>query len=209
MTLQVFSAGFGRTGTMSLKLGLQELGFGPCHHMLEVVENGAEQVPMWNAAHDGQADFDAIYKGYRSAVDWPTAAFWRELSEHYPDAKIILSSRSAESWYDSFSQTILAVLMDEDNWPAPAVEWFKMAGRICIDRSLGGKTDKESMIAAFNAHEAEVKAVIPANNLLVHEAKEGWPSLCAFLGVPEPVTPYPRTHSKDEFFVSMQKADDM
>ena len=65
------------------------------------------------------------------------------------------------------------------------------------------------MIAVFNAHEAQVKAVIPAVNLLVHQAKEEWPPLCAFLGVPVPETPYPRTHSKDEFFVSMQKTDDM
>lgn len=209
MTLQVFSAGFGRTGTMSLKLGLEQLGFGPCHHMVEVLDNGAVQVPLWNAAEQGRPDFGAIYKGYKSAVDWPTAAFWREVSEFYPEAKVILSSRSAESWYTSFSQTILATLLDKDNWPEPAREWFEMVCKVAIDGSLGGKTDKDSLIAAFNAQEVAVIAAIPADRLLVHQAKDGWPPLCAFLGVPVPSTPYPRTHSKDEFFESMKKADDM
>merc|ERR1712137_456649 len=93
MTLSVFSAGFGRTGTMSLKLALEQLGFGPCHHMIEVIENGDVQVPLWNAALNGQPDFEAIYAGYGAAVDWPTAAFWQELAAAYPDAKVILSSR--------------------------------------------------------------------------------------------------------------------
>ena len=94
MTLSVFSAGFGRTGTMSLKLALEQLGQGRCHHMIEVIENGAVQVPLWNDALAGNPDFGAIYDGYNSAVDWPSAAFWKELAAAYPDAKIILSTRS-------------------------------------------------------------------------------------------------------------------
>ena len=97
MTLSVISAGFGRTGTMSLKLALEQLGFGPCHHMIEVIENGEAQVPLWNTALAGTPDFGAIYDGYSSAVDWPTAAFWQETAEAYPEAKIILSTRSAET----------------------------------------------------------------------------------------------------------------
>ncbi|AXE66452.1 hypothetical protein BBF93_13920 [Hyphomonas sp. CACIAM 19H1] len=206
MTLSVISAGFGRTGTLSLKLALEEIGFGPCHHMKEVLENGASQVPLWNAAVAGKPDFEAIYKGYKAAVDWPTAAFWRELAAAYPQAKIILSTRSAESWYDSISQTILSTLTAPDNWPPPAVEWFNMVLKV-LHRSLGPTFDKESVIAAFHAHEAAVKAEIPANRLLIHSAKDGWEPLCAFLGAPVPATPYPRTNSKEEFFQLMKGAD--
>ena len=209
MTLSVISAGFGRTGTLSLKLALEELGFGPCHHMKEVLENGASQVPLWHSAADGHPDFNSIYKGYRSAVDWPTAAFWRELATVYPDAKFILSSRTAESWYSSFSETILASLLAKENWPPPAVPWLTMVSKVVIERSLGGRTDKEGVMAAFHAQEAAVKAEIPANRLLVHTAKDGWGPLCAFLGVPVPATPYPRTNSKEEFFELMKGADDM
>jgi hypothetical protein len=208
MTIKVFSAGFGRTGTMSLKLALEELGFAPCHHMKEVIDNGAVQVPLWNAAVAGKPDFDAIYKGYDAAVDWPTAAFWRELAAAYPDAKVILSSRSAESWYDSISQTILSTLSVPEHWPPGAVEWFRMVTKV-IDRSLGTARDKESVIAAFHAQEAAVKAEIPASRLLVHQAKDGWGPLCAYLGVPVPATPYPRTNSKEEFFELMKGAGGM
>ena len=208
MTLSVFSAGFGRTGTMSLKLALEQLGFGPCHHMIEVIGHGDAQVPLWNAALNGEPDFEAIYSGYGAAVDWPTAAFWQELAVAYPDAKVILSSRSSESWYNSISETILATVWDEASWPPPAVEWFRMVSKV-LERSLGTARDKDSILAAFEAHEAAVKAAIPAERLLVHSAKEGWAPLCAFLGVPVPDAPYPRTNSKEEFFEHMKKADDL
>ncbi|MEO1965344.1 sulfotransferase family protein [Hyphomonas sp.] len=208
MTLKAISAGYGRTGTMSLKLALEQLGFGPCHHMIEVIENGEKQVPLWNDALAGKPDFDAIYKGYGSAVDWPSAAFWKELADYYPDAKIILSSRSAESWYDSISETILATVWAPDKWPPQAVEWFKMVSKV-LERSFGGAKTKDELIANFLAHEAEVKAAIPADRLLVHSAKDGWDPLCAFLGVPVPEGDYPRTNSKEEFFQHMTKADDL
>ena len=209
MTLKAISAGFGRTGTLSLKLALEELGFGPCHHMKEVLENGPVQVPLWHAAAEGKPDFAAIYKGYESAVDWPTAGFWREVAAAYPEAKIILSTRSAESWYSSFSETILTSLLAKDHWPPPAVPWLSMVSKVVIDRSLGGRTDKDGVIAAFHAQEAAVKAAMPANRLLVHQAKDGWEPLCAFLGVPVPAPPYPRTNSKEEFFQLMKGADNI
>ncbi|WP_439619596.1 sulfotransferase family protein [Hyphomonas sp.] len=208
MTLSVFSAGFGRTGTMSLKLALEQLGQGRCHHMIEVIENGAVQVPLWNDALAGNPDFGAIYDGYSSAVDWPSAAFWKELAAAYPDAKIILSTRSAESWHDSISETILATVWAPEKWPAQAVDWFRMVTKV-LERSFGEAKDRDSLIAVFNAHEAAVKAAIPSERLLVHSAKDGWEPLCAFLGVPVPEGPYPRTNSKEEFFDHMKKADDL
>ena len=82
-----------------------------------------------------------------------------------------------------------------------------MVVKVVIDRSLGGRTDKEGVIAAFHVQEAAVKAEIPASRLLVHTAKDGWEPLCAFLGVPVPATPYPRTNSKEEFLELMKGAD--
>lgn len=208
MTLSVISAGFGRTGTMSLKLALEELGLGPCHHMIEVIHNGEAQVPLWNAALSGHPDYAAIYDGYKSAVDWPSAAFWKELANAYPEAKIILSSRSAESWYASISETILATVWAPDTWPPQAVEWFTMVTRV-LERSFGDAREKDDLIATFHAHEANVKATIPPERLLVHSAKDGWGPLCAFLDVPVPLTPYPRTNSKEEFFQHMKDADEL
>lgn len=200
MALDVFSAGFGRTGTMSLKLALEEIGFGPCHHMEEVAENGEMQIPLWNEAFAGRPDFEAIYRGYRAAVDWPTAAFWLEVAEAYPEAKVILSTRSAESWCASFSQTILTILSDPDSWEDHVRPWLEMVTDVVIKRSLGGRTDPEGLVEAFEAHEAAVKSTIAPERLLIFDVRQGWEPLCAFLGAPVPVSPFPRTNSKNEFF---------
>ena len=208
MTLSVISAGFGRTGTMSLKLALEELDLGPCHHMIEVIHNGEAQVPLWNAALAGKPDYAAIYDGYKSAVDWPTAAFWQNVADTYPDAKVILSTRSAESWYTSISETILATVWAPETWPPQATEWCKMVSKV-LERSFGDAREKDELIATFHAHEANVKATVPPERLLVHSAKDGWGPLCAFLEVPVPLTPYPRTNSKEEFFQHMKDADEM
>lgn len=209
MTLSVISAGFGRTGTMSLKLALDELGFGPCHHMDEVIEHSEVQVPLWRNALDGVPDFAAIYAGYRSAVDWPTAAFWRELAGAYPKAKLILTSRPVESWVRSFSDTILATLLDIDNWPLETTEWLHTVKHIVIERSLQGAVSPQVLAQAFLAHEAAVKAEIPASRLLVHRAEDGWEPLCAFLGAPIPETPYPYTNSDEDFFDLLEEAKDV
>lgn len=200
MTLQVIGTGFGRTATMSLRMALEILGVGPCYHMESVLNDMDTRVPHWNSAVTGTPDWNLLYAGFNSAVDWPTAAFWQELAVHYPQAKFIHSTRSSESWYKSFSQTILAVLSAPGKWPEPQREWLEMVCRVVIDRSLGGKTDRDSLIAAFEAQEAAVKAAIPPENLLIYRAGDGWEPLCAFLGKPAPSEAYPRSNSREEFF---------
>ena len=205
MSLVVFSAGFGRTGTMSLKLALEEIGFGPCHHMAEVAQNGETQIPLWNEALAGRPDFDAIYRGYHAAVDWPTAAFWREVAETYPEAKVILSTRSAESWCESFSQTIRRLVSEPDSWKDQVRPWLEMVTDVVIKRSLGGRTDPKGLVEAFEKHEAAVKSTIAPERLLVFDVRQGWEPLCAFLGKSVPVSPFPRTNSKDEFFELVER----
>lgn len=200
MTLHAISVGFGRTGTMSLRQALDTLGLGPCYHMEDVLQDMTARTAHWNAALDGQPDWEMTYAGFNSAVDWPTAAFWEELASYYPDAKIILSSRSPESWVQSFSQTILAVLTAPEKWPEPQRDWLQMCHRLIVENTLGGQTDEQHLIETFNAHEAAVRATIPADRLLVHRAQDGWEPLCAFLGKPVPAEEYPRTNSRQEFF---------
>ncbi|HOB63478.1 MAG TPA: sulfotransferase, partial [Candidatus Competibacteraceae bacterium] len=117
MTMHVIGAGVGRTGTYSLKLALNQLGLGPCHHMEEVLHNMAVQVPLWTAALEGRPDWQAIYHGYSSTVDWPTACFFRELHAAYPTAKFVLTHRSPESWADSFGETIYKLMAGRDQAP--------------------------------------------------------------------------------------------
>lgn len=198
MALEVIGAGFGRTGTLSLKLALEKLGLGPCHHMKEVIRD-SDQTRLWRDAARGQPDFDRIFAGFKSTVDWPGVAFWRELAIAYPEAKVILSSRNPQSWYASFSETILPSLLEKDEWTEAKRPWFEMVEDVVINRSLGGKTDRDGIIAAFEANEAAAKATIDKDRLLVFDAKQGWEPLCTFLGKPVPDSVYPRSNAKENF----------
>ena len=111
MALEVIAAGLGRNATFSMKFALEALGFGPCHHMSEVFADGRRQVPLWIAASQGQPDWDAIFAGFRSCSDYPSASYWRELAEFYPDAKVVLTTRDPDSWFESVSETIFSERM--------------------------------------------------------------------------------------------------
>ena len=202
--LKVIGAGFGRTGTLSLKAALEQLGFGTCHHMLEVIKS-PEQGKLWSAIGKGETpDWDKVFDGFESSVDFPACIFWRELADKYPDAKVVLSVRSADSWYKSASETIFAVGKAVPGWLKVLVPHagriFGMHDRLIRDRTFGGRQDDPVHAkAVFERHNADVKAAIPASRLLVFEAKDGWAPLCAFLGVPVPETPYPNVNDTAAF----------
>jgi len=200
MSLKVVGAGVGRTATYSLKLALEQLGFGPCHHMEEVARNLPVQLPLWQAALAGRGDWEAIYDGYDSAVDWPTARFFRELNAAYPDARFVLGTRDPRSWAESFGATIYKLISEPEKVPEHMHDWLAMASDVIQQTGIPLGTDLEGLEAAFNAHLAAVKAAIPAERLLVYEARQGWEPLCAFLGVPVPDGPFPRTNNRSEFW---------
>jgi hypothetical protein len=200
VALKVIGAGVGRTGTYSLKLAINQLGFGPCHHMEEVLLNMSAQVPLWAAALNGRPDWAAIYRGYDSAVDWPTAGFFRELHAAYPSARFVLTCRSPESWAESFSETIYKAIAGMDQAPPGMRDWLDMAAGVIANTGFPNGLDVPGLIRAYEAHNAAVRAAIPAQQLLVYQVKEGWGPLCAFLGVPEPAEPFPRTNDRAEFW---------
>jgi len=195
MALKVIGAGLGRTGTLSLKLALEHIGFGPCYHMTEVMGQARKRMPQWFAVVNGAPDWDAIFDGFASTVDYPTCTYWRELAAHYPDAKVILSDRDAESWYDSVRQTIfspgnIAAFID-----SPVSEFMRGA---VVGPFIDHLDDRAWMTDYFNRWREEVIADLPPERLLVHRSAEGWEPLCAFLDVPVPPEPYPRVNSKDD-----------
>lgn len=198
--MKVIGAGVGRTGTYSLKLAINRLGLGPCHHMEEVLHNMARQVPLWVDATADRPDWDQIYDGYESAVDWPTACFFRELNAAYPDARFVLTVRSPESWAASFSETIYKLLASRDEAPQEMKAWLDMAADVIAKTGIPAGLDVPRLQEAFEAHNEAVKAAIPAERLLVFEVKSGWPALCEFLGVDTPEEPFPRTNDRAEFW---------
>jgi len=200
MSLKVIGAGVGRTGTYSLKLAINRLGFGPCHHMEAVLQNRSVQVPLWSTALEGDPNWPALYDGFESAVDWPTAKFFRELNGANPAAKFILTDRDPDNWAKSFSQTIYTLIGKRDEAPQDMQAWIDMSSEIIAKTGFPAGLDEAGLRAAFIAHNDAVRAAIPADRLLVYQVKQGWEPLCAFLGVPVPDEDFPRTNDRSEFW---------
>ena len=188
-------AGLGRTGTMSLKLALEQLLGGPCYHMLEVGEK--PEMELWRRAATGETGvLGTIMDGYTATVDWPAASFWRELADANPDAVILLSTRqSARVWWESASRTIF----DIDGRGDLSAEFLEMWETITASRFTRRYLDAEAAMAAYERHNAQVKAQAPADRLVEWQPGDGWASICAALGVPEPDTPFPQSNSTGEF----------
>jgi hypothetical protein len=197
MTLQVVGAGLGRTGTLSLKLALEQLLGGPCYHMLEVFGH-PEHVPLWRSAIDGSMpDWDEVFDGYRAAVDWPVGAFWRELMDAYPDALVLLSTRPADEWWRSADRTIFEAFR-RGEVPEMA-EWHAMAEAMLRKRFVDDFLDQDTAIAAFEQHNADVRASVPPDRLLDWTPGDGWKPLCDALDVPVPGEPFPHANTTEEF----------
>jgi sulfotransferase family protein len=199
--VKIIGAGFGRTGTASLKAALEHLGFGPCYHMLGVIEQ-PDRMHAWDRALDGEiSDWESVLGGFNSTVDWPGCTFWRELLDAYPDAKVVLTVRDPERWYESTYDTIYQLNPDaqsdvnEDH--DLAVKVWPTVNRIIWDGTFGGRfEDREHAIDVFEKHNAEVRRVVPADRLLVFQVSEGWQPLCDFLGVPVPAEEFPKVNSR-------------
>ncbi len=200
MSMKVIGLGVGRTGTYSLKLAINQLGFGPCHHMEEVLHNMPVHVPLWSAAEAGAADWQRIYAGYESAVDWPTACFYRELVREYPSAKFVLTHRDPDKWAHSFGSTIYTLLAGRDQAPPEMREWLEMVSKVIAKTGFPPGLDRDALAQKFTAHNEAVKACVPADQLLIFEVKDGWEPLCAFLDVPVPDSEFPRTNHQEEFW---------
>ena len=202
MALKVIGAGFGRNGTNSLRLALNDLGFGPCHHMFEVSDENPDQIAMWDAVADGRLrDWDKVFDGFQSQVDWPGCRYWRELADHYPDAKIILSVRDPDAWVKSFLSTIAPYMTKRgEHGDDHRNHKSEMAHKIIANQTFGGDfTTPTHLKQVYLEHIATVQATIPATRLLTYDVRQGWEPLCAFLGVPMPDAPFPNTNSSTEF----------
>lgn len=201
MTLQVIGAGFGRTGTESMKKALELLGYGPCYHMFEVTDRPDRQEQWKRAARGDTPDWDIVFSGFKATVDWPASYFWRGLSAHYPDAKILLTVRSAESWYASMENTILKFLRSGEN--PEGVGATLVGGQV-----FGGKfarADKDHIIGRYLDNIAQVQAHFGKDRLLTYELGSGWEPLCTFLGCDVPAEDYPNSNNSAAFQARFHK----
>ncbi|USG62764.1 hypothetical protein NBZ79_07205 [Sneathiella marina] len=193
MALSIIGAGFGRTGTDSLKTALEMLGVGKCYHMHEVMLR-QDRVDNWRAIARGETpDWDMIFQGYGATVDWPAAFYWRELSAYFPDAKILLSVRDAGRWYDSMEKTIFTTLRKTKDLESLGL-------RLIRDKVFAGNIDdRDHVIDSYQRNIADVQATFPPERLLTYETGSGWDPICKFLDVPVPEDAYPHKNQSNEF----------
>jgi hypothetical protein len=191
VALRVVGPGLGRTGTYSLKVALERLLGGRCHHMAEVLADRERQLGLWAPVLRGETvSWEEVFAGYVAQVDFPGAALWWEISEAFPDALVVLSVRPAEFWYRSAASTIFQ--LDDDHGSSPFRDlWREWFG----DRFH----DREAMIAAYERHNAEVRSSVPPNRLLEWSVTDGWAPLCDRLGLPVPDEAFPWTNTTAEF----------
>ena len=211
MSLQVIGAGLSRTGTLSLKTALETLGFGPCYHMIELLKH-PDRTPYWEQAERGEAvDWEGLFAGYQAAVDYPTYRYLVPLLARYPAAKVILTVRDPEDWYASTLATLYQASTDHSRklkiiaqMPFSAkirrlVPALRLSSRVW-DLDFGGHfTDKDYALTCFQAHIQHVKAVVPADRLLIYRVSSGWDPLCQFLQVPVPEQSFPWLSRRSQF----------
>ncbi|HJN52399.1 MAG: sulfotransferase [Pseudomonadales bacterium] len=201
MALDIVGAGFGRTGTLSMKLALEMLGFNKTYHMAELFQNPGHLDHWEEARRTGDCDWDTVFREYRAAVDWPACNYWRTLSKHYPESKVILTVRDPDDWFRSIHSTIypasLAGLNSDDPFQKRWSKWGN--GLIWEDTFHGRVEEKEHAIEVFNANTREVIETIAAGRLLVYESGDGWESLCDFLDCEIPQQAYPKVNTTKEF----------
>lgn len=195
MALEVIAAGLGRNATLSMKFALEALGLGPCHHMTEVLADGRRQIPMWLEAAAGRPDWDEIFTGFRSTSDYPSATYWRELTDIYPAARVVLTVRDPDRWFDSVSETIFSPWMQGAHEGTPAHTLMQET----MFAPIGGDvTDRAFLTNWYVARNQAVIDGLPAERLLQFDPREGWEPLCAFLEVPVPDTPFPCTNRREQ-----------
>jgi hypothetical protein len=199
MTLRVVGAGLGRTGTHSLKVALEQLLGAPCYHMLEVLQH-PESVSLWQDAVDEKpVDWNALMNGYVAAVDWPVVAFWPELADTFPDAIVLLSTRSsAEAWWKSANETIFEVTRrGRPDDPRMQAQLHMIEG--LFSRFTPEWNDGEAARRAYDEHNAHVRATVPATRLVDWQPGDGWAPICRALELPVPEQPFPHVNTTDEF----------
>jgi hypothetical protein len=208
--VKVIGVGFGRTGTMSLKAALEQLGAGPCFHMIDLImgERRERDIAQWVKVARGEQDWHEVFDGWESTVDWPAAARWREICDAFPEARVLLNVREFEGWYRSMQNTIRAAkvtppeqLAPDANRPTPNPALWGVIDTLIWDGDFQGRfEDKAWVRERYAARIAEIKATIAPERLTVWElGADGWEPLAAMLGVEAPDEPFPRLHDTAEF----------
>jgi len=215
----VIGAGLPRTATLTQKLMLEQLGFSPCYHMVEVLGD-LGRAEQWREALEGNTDWGELLSGYEATVDWPGAFFYQELMEAFPEAKVLLSVRDGEAWERSMGETIWGIfygdtlarhlsdarILVDEGWASYMTLMKEMWAKSGLMASGEDEPGTGNMARAMERYNEEVKATVPPERLLVWSPADGWGPLCEFLDVPVPPTLLPHVNDSKSFGVMLSDA---
>ena len=214
--MEIIGAGLPRTGTLSTKAALEQLGFGPCYHMVELMSH-LDHGRLWQAAVDGgPAEWQELFAGYAAVVDAPGCFHWRKMAEAFPSAKILLTTRDPERWFDSSVRLLLGMARMTEEAPEvasflgdlPFMQDMALTGPFALRSEEEFARDRDDMIKAYHEHVEQVRAEVPPERLLVFDVRQGWEPLCEFLGVDVPAEPFPHLNDGDDVFANTRAAFD-
>jgi hypothetical protein len=208
--MRLIGAGLPRTGTLSQKIALEMLGLAPCYHMVNVLGE-LEETERWRQILHRELPIEEVLAGFEATVDWPGSYFTNDLIDVYPDAKVLLSVRSGESWARSMRDTIWGLLYGDtflrhisDAWRSIDTQWNSYLSLMDEMWKSSGLMEDENTTAqymsdAMDRHNEEVQRIVPAERLLVWSVADGWEPLCEFLELPVPDQPFPRVNDSKQF----------
>jgi len=207
--LKVIGAGLSRTGTVSFCLALGILGY-RCDHGRGMQGNSTnmEQLALGDLNHTIMEQlFESHY--IEATADTPWNQHYETYLQIWPEAKVVLTLYPGEAmgggaagWADSLNRYANAAFAN----PVPynlAFMDFDANPTLCTNGCCtpwdGTMSEQqiESCIVSYNAWNAEVKATVPADQLLVFSDADGWEPLCSFLGHPIPTVPFPDANHID------------
>ncbi len=211
MSIDVIGAGFGRTGTLSFKAALEQLGYAPCWHIEDMVARRPDKPLLaWQAlAQGGAMDWKKLLEGYRAVSDMPICMYYRELMAVFPDARVVLTLRDPTAWAKSLRalhQHFLTLTSRPEMQTGPGRIWRDTMEALVWSK-LGDVSDDGALTATFTRHTEDVRRNVPASRLLEFDVRQGWAPLCAFLNVPIPATPFPHLNERSELLGGAKTGD--
>ena len=211
--MKVIGAGLPRTATTTQMFALEQLGRGRCYHMRDLLADLESGLPLWEGVAEGNPDWERIFGDAHSTVDWPSARYYRELMDYFPDAKVLLSVRGGEEWARSMVKTVWGVFHGDEVihhvsdaravldplWRRYTTLMRHMTWNDGTGALAGDTSTEAGLIAAMERWNQSVKDTVPAERLLVWNPSEGWEPLCEFLDLDVPPEPLPRLNDTTSF----------
>lgn len=199
--IKVVGLGLGRTGTTSLALALEILGYKVVHD-----DEQTELTDLYAAEERGMISEDEMneilgWRGYNATFK---TADQHWVAEH-PEVKAILTVRdNADKFVDSWLAAAPFIRTIEQRpfcWMDTVQELMPSFQREFRMETTGGKPenylDRETLRENYEQYIKRVQKAIPKNRLLVFNVKEGWEPLCKYLGKPIPEDiPFPHVHTR-------------